>query len=82
MIPSLMRPMEIDMKLIKIRRHDNDFYELADEIKEGIIHALEKFKHFDVVKEYEDTIKSVAFAVTEEIIERVAEVEERIKSND
>lgn len=69
------------MKLVEIRRFDDQFYDLADNIKEGITRALVKTKHLDVIEEYEDTIKSIAYAATEELIERVAEVEHRIKKS-
>ena len=54
--------MEIEMELIKIRRFDDAFYTLADHINDGIVKALAKTKHQDVIKEYEDTIKSIAYA--------------------
>jgi len=69
------------MKLINIRRFDDEFYTIADHIKDGMVRALTKTQNLDVIKEYEDTIKSVAYAATEELIERVAEVEERIKKS-
>lgn len=69
------------MKLAEIRRFDDQFYDLAHAIQDGFVAALKKNKHQDVIKEYEDTIKSIAFAATEELIERVAEVEQRIKQN-
>lgn len=66
------------MKLINIRRFDDEFYSLAEAIQDGMTAALRRHEHGDVVKEYEDTIKSIAFAATEELIERVAEVEHRV----
>lgn len=68
------------MKLIHIRRFDDQFYNLADAIRDGMTAALRRHGHADVVAEYEDTIKSIAYAATEELIERVAEVEERVKA--
>lgn len=68
-------------KLTDIRRYDDEFYKLADYVEDGIRQALGKRQHFDILKEYEDTIKSVAYAATEELIERVAEVEDREKQN-
>lgn len=69
-------------KLTDIRRFDDEFYKLADYVLDGMRQALGKRQHFDILREYEDTIKSIAYAATEELIERVAEIEERVKHND
>lgn len=69
------------MKLTQLSRTSDTFFDVASRIESEMQGALRIYGFSAYVDNYEDTIKSVAFAALEELIERIAEIEARENEN-